>query len=878
MEKTIVHIVAHSHWDREWYLPFGKQQMLLVELFDDLLELFENDSSFHSFHLDGHTLLVEDYLKVKPYNRSKIEKLISAKKLIVGPFYILQDAYLTSSEANVRNFTTGIEYASHFGEYPKIGYFPDTFGIMGQAPQMLKQLDIPFACFGRGVKPTGFDNVVVEDESYSSKFSEMNWVAPNGDKVLGILFANWYCNGLDIPANEDQARKYWDNKIAAASKYASTRHLLFMNGCDHTPVQKDLSKAIKLANTLYDNVEFRHTSLEEYYAHLKEELPSNLNTVYNELASQETDGWGTLTNTASSRVYLKQANVSLEQQLEQVVEPLQALAKLLGNKQDYQAQTDYAWKVLMENHPHDSICGCSVDEVHQSNEERFSYVKQIVDHLENEVKDYYKVNVTMTEGKPSFIVVNPTSYPLSKEVTNTVILKKVYAGSKTLQEIYQELNDELSNLSINYGVFEQNNNELEASFTNYQVAFGYDLPKQGFRKPFVSMSVDVTFIVKDLAPFSYNSYYLDQSNSTYMSEYCNKYLDFKINANGSIDIFDKENDVNYNNLLIFEDSSDCGNEYVYVESKDQIRITTNDIIAKVTLLQNDGLGYKVKIEQELLVPVSLDEQLDIEQKSMKSFLERDTIRSKTVKPLLITTYVSIAPDSKEIKFKTRVNNQHKDHRLRVLFKVPFKTDKHYASSIFEVACRSNVPSPSWKNPSNPWQQQAFVGLSDNMHNVVVGNKGLSEYEIINCDTIGLTLFRSVGELGDWGYFKTDDSQCLRDMTFEYSLHLDKDLEQAYLNATYSTLDLPVINLENSTNTLPKQKQLLDIKTSSIIQTCLKVARDNNGLIYRGYAMTNPQLKLDDYHYVITKTNLLETTKEDIAFKTNDIITLRIEVK
>ncbi len=50
--------------------------------------------------------------------------------------------------------------------------------------------------------------------------------------------------------------------------------------------------------------------------------------------------------------------------LERYVEPLGVMASLEGKKyeSDFILQ---AWKYLIQNHPHDSICGCSIDEVHQ---------------------------------------------------------------------------------------------------------------------------------------------------------------------------------------------------------------------------------------------------------------------------------------------------------------------------------------------------------------------------------------------------------------------------------------------------------------------------------------------------------------------------------
>ncbi|UPU40047.1 hypothetical protein MX850_05115 [Erysipelothrix sp. Poltava] len=123
---------------------------------------------------------------------------------------------------------------------------------------------------------------------------------------------------------------------------------------------------------------------------VKSELPDDLGRVKGELTSQETDGWYTLANTSSSRVYLKQKNTEVQNLLELVAEPLRTMAM----ETDYPHETlRYAWKTLMQNHPHDSICGCSVDAVHRQMMTRFEnaeevgiYVRDLaLDHLEKRI-------------------------------------------------------------------------------------------------------------------------------------------------------------------------------------------------------------------------------------------------------------------------------------------------------------------------------------------------------------------------------------------------------------------------------------------------------------------------------------------------------------
>ena len=303
--KTTVHIISHSHWDREWYMAFEKHRMKLVDLLDTASDLLENDENYRSFHMDGYTAAYDDYLEIKPEQQERIKKLVKEGKLTAGPWYVLQDEFLTSGEACVRNLLTGRKEALKLGKLCPIGYFPDAFGNAGQMPQVLAQAGMEAVAFGRGVKSIGFNNETLEKGTYETAYSEINWQSPDGSTLLGILFPNWYNNGMEIPVEPEEAKKFWDKKLADVRQYAGTSHLLFMNGCDHQPVQKDLSQAIETARKLYPEIEFIHSDFETYVKAVKEELGENISVVKGELTSQETDGRFTLVNTASNRVDLK---------------------------------------------------------------------------------------------------------------------------------------------------------------------------------------------------------------------------------------------------------------------------------------------------------------------------------------------------------------------------------------------------------------------------------------------------------------------------------------------------------------------------------------------------------------------------------------------
>ncbi|MGL5244827.1 MAG: alpha-mannosidase, partial [Sarcina sp.] len=272
-----VHVISHSHWDREWYMPFQKHRVKLVDFMDSLIDTLESNANFKYFHLDGQTIALDDYLEIKPYMFNRIEKLVKEDRLHIGPWYVLQDEYLISAEANVRNILLGIRFARRFGNPVKIGYFPDSFGNISQAPQILRGFGIDNAVFGRGITPIAFDNQKVEEASEHEYNSEVIWESPDGSKVLGILMANWYSNGNEIPENKDVAVEFIKDRVEKADKYATTSKILLMNGCDHQPVQTnvgDIIESIK-GKTEYEVV---HSNLVQYIDEVKEEV-KDLKTV-----------------------------------------------------------------------------------------------------------------------------------------------------------------------------------------------------------------------------------------------------------------------------------------------------------------------------------------------------------------------------------------------------------------------------------------------------------------------------------------------------------------------------------------------------------------------------------------------------------------------
>lgn len=845
--KTTAHIISHSHWDREWYLPFEKHRFYLVKLMDALLEKLENDPEYKSFHLDGQTIMLDDYLEVRPDKFDQIKKFIEEGRIVIGPWYILQDAWLTSAEANVRNLIIGMNEAKKYGSYSKLGYFPDTFGIYGQAPQMLRQAGIDTAAFGRGVKPTGFNNTVSDSENFESPYSELEWQSPDGSSVLGILFANWYSNGNEIPSTEEEAKKFWEQKLADAKKYASTPHLLYMNGCDHQPLQKDLPEAIRLANELYPDIEFKHSNFEEYVEEVKKHLPEELQTVKGELRSQRTDGWSTLVNTASSRIYLKQMNHNAQMKLERLAEPLASIAYMNG--EEYPADyLRFAWKQLMQNHPHDSICGCSVDEVHDEMVTRFNKVDQMADMIIKDLAESItaKIDTTAPEGFDKaipLIVLNTLGYNRKTTVEKVVEFEKIYFNEMPFMKIYDHLkNKPLPELAV----VNAKGEEIPATIVEEEVAFDYDLPEDKFRQPYYAKKVKVVFATEELPAFGYNTYFLvektpaKQAASIVKNDRTleNDYLRVVVNDDGSYDVLDKTTGKEFKQIGYYEDTSDIGNEYMFKKATNEEPYTTKGLKADIQVVEDVVGRGVIEITHHFEIPASAHEELEEVKRRLVWHPNREVGRSEEMTTLTLKTTLTLDQHAKGLAVRLDMDNTAKDHRLRVMFPTHFETDHHLAESIFEITKRPNKPEIGWENPSFDHHLQTFASVSDGEYGLTVATKGLQEYEIVEENTtLAVTVLRAVSELGDWGYFPTPGAQCLGKNHAEWYIIPHKGdaiTAETYVDAYDFQVPVITVQGENQRGELQPTGSFLQWESDGLVFTTLKKGETSDDLFMRVY--------------------------------------------
>lgn len=862
MSDKTLHFISHTHWDREWYMPFEAHRYKLVEFFDRLLNTLDTDPSFKSFHLDGQTIIIEDYLEIRPQMREKIEKYIAEGRLINGPWYILQDEYLVDGESNVRNMLIGRQVSAQYGKVSDIGYFPDAFGNIGQAPQILQGFGIDTVAFGRGVVDTHGDLYDTGEANYGKAKSEIVWRSPDGSEVIGAVFQNWYNNGNEIPADPDEAAERIRAIRAAAERCATTPHLLMMNGCDHQPVQCDIGQIIDKMNESGFEDTLVHSNFADYFEAIKP-YRDNFGIFAGELNGENSSGWGTLANTASARIYLKQYNAQCQALLEKKAEPMSVFSRLYANGAVDRDYFRWMWKTLMQNHPHDSICGCSVDDVHSEMVTRFKKVLHAGTEVLKEEKNVFGSSLnTAALGTPYAVTVfNPDGAPSSEAVTVTIDLPKDTAVTADMISV-------LDGFRV-----------IPADVTDLGITPDYILPKDRFRIPFVCRRFSLTFRAADVPALGYKTFGITvdgaktaQSDLTaFKNGMQNKRLKVKIQRDGSILVTDRKNGASYL-TGIFEDSGDRGDEYNFREAKDQTRITTEGVRAKAELISSSAAAVTFRITHEMKIPSGLDENKCRCGESV----------------MIIENYCTLREGARRLDFRTVIHNDAENHRVVVLTRHGITCDTVTAEGQFDFVKRTIVPCEQWENPMKPGKMTNFFSLEDKTRGLCIAGRGLCEYEVRRDDhrSMALTLHRGVAELGDWNYFPTPEAQCKGVLTVEYSLvpfaNTVRDSETAALDcysfSAYAPAAIagPVHEGENAPS-----GSLIGLSGHGFITSALKMAENRDSVILRVFnpynSDTKMKLDLGDRFSSAYLVNLAEDRQKKIPCRSGSV-TVQIPAK
>ena len=767
MEHNELCIVSHTHWDREWYMPREKMRFRLVELIDNLLEIFDREPAY-IFHLDAQTIVLEDYLQIRPHMREKLCGLIREGRLLVGPWYVQNDFYLSCGESTIRNLQIGRSIAEEFGSCMSVGYVPDQFGLIGQLPQLLRQFSIDNCVFGRGL-----DRIVTDEQGRHNRAvtpTEFIWKSPDGSGVFSVQMRYWYNNAQRILPEKDQAVAQLNNISHSFDDSARTPYRLLMNGVDHLEAQENLLDILREVGPEMEaqGKPVRQTRLDTYIRQVQEYIDR-----HNIALTEETDelrygnDYQVLQGTLSSRVYIKQGNDRCEERLLGELEPLYASLHLQGAEGLYPADYfHYLWKYLIQNHAHDSICGCSVDDVHDEMAMRFRLLNQAYDMLLDRALGFYAshIGVAGQPGRYPFLLFNPLPFGRSCVVPVTLDIPAVDAVDGLT--IVDAQNGEvpfrvLNRRPVRIDRYDPINLPTVIDCVRFELlVYADSLPALG---------AAVLYAQKAQSHID-----IPRAGGRSIE---NELLELTAEADGTVTLRDKRDGRVWHDLLWLEDTADAGSSYIFRYLQGDTPIDLHSALHTVSVQRDGDLRQTMTLEYKLVLPQRLIWTLPTRR------------RSAEMVEMPFTLSLTLEKGAAMLRMHYCMDNRAEDHRLRLVVRTGIDSPFTYSSSAFEMVKRrcgetivENVRGADQPN-------SGVIAIEDGGDGMAMFNLGLHEYEHLGREggVIALTLVRGNGAInidgngvptGGEPWFRIPGNQCLRTLAgdialFPYHGHYDE---------------------------------------------------------------------------------------------------------
>ena len=886
--KRKIHVIPHSHWDREWYFTTSRSKVYLMKDLGDVLNTLENDPEFKYFMVDAQGSLLDDYIKWRPQDKERISKLVNEGRLVIGPWYTQTDQLVISGESIVRNMYYGMKRCESFGKYMNVGYVPDSFGQSGNMPQIYRQFGIEDTLFWRGVS----DDMV--------KHTDYNWRGDDGSVVFTTQIPFGYYIGGNIPEAPEENDEFWKKEcFEKAGGRSATRHIYFPNGFDQAPVRTNLPQLVQERNEKDPENEYVISCIEDYIKDVKSENPE-LEEVQGELVIAK--HMRIHKSIFSSRSDLKVMNTQIQNYVTNVMEPLLTISYNLGNEYPHEAVAEI-WKLLFENAAHDSIGSCISDTANEDVYVRYKQARDIAVNLVELHSRLIAANVK-NDADMTFTVINT----LPQKRKDTVIVKTYVPGGK-------------------FAIIDENGNDVDYTIIKSRDLTDYVLsqtimldPSRKFYVPDQVLEVTMAIKANDVPALGYVQYSIDTQKDSHKETADkkvleNKYYTIEVEENGSLTIVDKANNVTYKNQGILVENGDDGDSFNYSPPRKDMEVFSNESKCTVKISGSD-IYDQAEIHFDMVVPADLDERAE----------------GKVSVTMLVDMTVALRKDSKVIDFNVKVDNKGLSHRLCVLFDSQIVSAFNYADQQFGLIKRPNYYEKemklymesmnnktekkagiqelaNWANDQSTWQEppisieptQSYVSLTDGKTGIAVIPQGVREYEVLDDSKIRLTLFRTYGFMGKENLIyrpgrasgeriiETPAAQLLKEMEFNFGFTSyagdinDSDIDT--LAKQYNTNMEVYTYAEFLNGRLIFSQREIDgenAKIHSLFETegnlvvsAVKKAEEDDGYIIRLYNGKDHK-NLDDkikFNFDIKEayyTNLKEEKTEEIKIENNTI--------
>lgn len=866
------HVISNTHWDREWRYPAQETRTHLLELLDWLLEVFEKYPAYKHYHLDSQTIPLEDYLEIRPENRERLKKYIAEGRLLVGPWYTLPEMNTVSGEAIVRNLMRGQKIASSFGKAMKIGYTPTSYGQLSQIAQIYAGFGIDGMMFYRGI---------AREECATEYILE----APDGSQILGLrlsaefsrasfwlhlfratMFKDPFYDGYykwnmgqlpfrrcDVDAGDQDYRLLEPDSLnhfntvlledgmkkikQDLSADATTPYLIAMDGMDSVFPHPNTIKVINYCNKRQNGDRYIHSSFPEVIEKIKKAVDwSKLTVLKGERRRPSRDNWFNrfLKDNASTRLYQKQINAAMQTLLEKWAEPFSVFAKFLG-KEYPEKYLELAWKFLLTNHPHDSITGVSMDQVHKDMLYRWDQVKQIGETLVNEAFGKIACKVDFSEFSDddvAIIAFNPLNFRRT-EIAEVEVdfpddpqLKSMeLLDAETLQPVAFQLQDRR-----NWGANVMNPFDIPSPFLTRRFKFAFEaenVPACGYR----------SFIVRPKSGELVN--YGSLRCSDHRME--NEFLRVRFHPNGTFDLTQKSTGRIFSGCHYFIEDAEAGDPWT------RISPPVNPVYSSF------GCAARISVMEE--GPLQTTFQVDVEMKVPKCLSDDKRKRSQELISLPISSLITLHKGSPRLDIVTTFDNQAQDHRLRVCFPSNIGSKSVDVETAFDVVTRE-IEIPDTRDWVEPWTgtqpHQSFFDMSDEDGGLAVISHGLVEYEVLDNDskTMVLTLIKGlrypkVGLPPDRVERREQiGSQCLGKHRCAYALYPhegDWQTGRVYEFTYRHFTQLKLAQCGVSPGELPRTQQFFTLEPDTLVLSALKKCDHRESIIVRFFNPTGEDI-------------------------------------
>ncbi|MBC1763682.1 alpha-mannosidase [Listeria seeligeri] len=840
-----VHVVAHSHWDHEWYFTMEDSNILLVRNMDYLLNLLETKESFSSYSFDGQMSVIERYLDIRPENKARVEKLIQNRKLFVGPWYTQTDSLLVKTEAVIRNLLYGYKMGEAFGHSMRIGYSPDIFGQHAYLPAIYKSFNMTHSIFQRGV----YNEQVKNDVNF-------RWLSPDKASIPTNNIFFGYGPGKFLSSEKEYVETRLVpilDRIAAMNEHTDV--ILLPAGGDQVLARENFPEIIEELNTMDLGYTF---VLSDYESFMDEAWQTDFpNEISGELIACQKSR---IHNTCRSERYdIKRLNYLVENKIVNILEPLAIIAQKSGLEYP-QPWLDLIWKKLFDSHAHNGIGASNSDDANHDIVVRLTSALRMTDDLINLLKKQIAHAVSKKRNDANIALLFNTNPRKTEKVVKLV----VFTNEKSFQ---LTANDEKLNFSI------INQEELDGGRKVIVTAAGekeVEIPSYYRTELLLSKQTlpALGYLTIEIKPAIEKSDLLHiVSDQTIENEHVAIHF-----QNSKISLLNKKTNIEIPDFIRFENVADAGDSFDFspLPNDEKIYIENSELLS----VEKNQLFSKMSVRHTATIPSNIEER----------------IAKNRTKNFEIITEMELIYGEEFARIRHIINNQVSDHRIRALVKTPITNPTYsYADQGYSLLKRSVTSSYL-----NNWREEGFVeapvpifplenivAVSEQEKTLALLVGGIKEYEILpETSEVALTLFRSNGLLGKddlmWRPGRasginnkvvyTPDGQMLEKMIFEYAIYVQEEAinaqqlfeksnqfeghEETYHLQSLNTFEERIerFEIDFPVSKLPEQTSVFEIDNPTIFMSTCKNAWDKNGVIIR---LFNPTNQAETLHFKTT---------------------------